>query len=243
MKRQVAIAVIAAFASLVVAPGTSSADGAAIATEAAKPKPRTPTTLTLKNAATTPGEKKTYEAVLRATTRSDTPVPNKKVTFRIEGKNGTTVPNGGIVIGEGTTDAEGRATVTFATPDLAQGAYALEASFAGDHQMLGDDTEANLFVAKAVVKFDLSDANAFETGSSTLYISAALVRDSDKKAIAKPVTLTVNGKPQKLSNNGSWQLVLQPIDASSWKMKFQFDGDDSTLATTAERTYTRPPKK
>ncbi len=242
MNRQVVIAAIATVASLVVAPGTSAADRAAIATQPEKPKPRAPTELTLKNFATTPGEKKTYEAVLRTTT-PDAPVADRKVTFRIEGKNGTTVPNGGIVIGDGTTDAEGRARVTFATPDLPQGAYALKASFGGDHQMLADDAEANLAVVKAVVNFDLSDANAFEAGSKMLYITASLVRQSDKKGIEKPVTLTVNGKSRKLPNKSSWQLILDPVEASSWKVKLQFDGDDSTLATAAERTYARPPKK
>lgn len=90
MKHQAAIALVVTLSSLVVAPAPASADGpAAIATIPSSPKPRTPTVLTMKNASTVPGEKKVYEAVLK--TSRGAPVANKKVTLRIEGKNGLAV--------------------------------------------------------------------------------------------------------------------------------------------------------
>jgi hypothetical protein len=205
---------------------------------------RTPVELTMKNVAAVPGEKRTYEAVLK-TKNGGAPVAKKKVSFRIEGKNGTTVPNGAIVIGSADTDEQGRARIEFSTPELAQGNYAVKATFSGDDQTAADSVEANLLVVKAIAKFELSDliwgTYKNEPGPPYGTIMIKLVRDSDKQSLAKPVKITVNGQSWNLPPSQSfWSIALQPMNASSWNVKVQFDGDDTTIATGAERTYIRP---
>lgn len=202
------------------------------------------TELTMKNVGTVPGEKRTYEAVLK-TKNGGAPVAKKKVSFRIEGKNGTTVPNGAIAMGSDETDAQGRARLEFSTPDLAQGNYTLKAVFSGDDATLGDTVVANLLVVKAIAKFQLSNlmwgTYKNEPGPPYGTISIQLVRDSDKRSLAKPVTITVNGKTWNLPASQSYhQVVLQPMSANSWNVKVQFEGDAYTIATGAERTYTKP---
>ena len=238
-----AVAVLCGLSSFVAEPECAAADSPpAIGVSPVVPKLKIATTLTLKNGATTPGEKKTYEATL-VNKANGVAVANKKVAFRIEGKNGTVVPNGGMAIGEAATDAEGKARVTFYTPELAQGAYALKASFAGDIEASGDDAEANLFVAKAITHVELGDAMPFESGSSTLVVGVRVVRDSDNNGLKQELTLTLNGKPRTLKGDGYYQIVLQPLEATSWKMKLEFAGDNTAFAASGERTYTRPPKK
>lgn len=208
-------------------------------------KVKTVSELTMKNVGTVPGEKRTYEAVLK-TKAGDAPLANKKVTFRIEGKNGSTVPNGAIVMGEDMTDAQGRARIEFAMPELAQANYALKAAFAGDEDTAGDKVEANLIVVKAVTKIELSNlmwgTYKNEPGAPYGTIGIKLVRQSDQKTLAKPLKITVNGQSWTLSGSGGGyhQVVLQPMNANSWNVKLVFEGDDYAIATSAERTYQKP---
>jgi len=207
-------------------------------------KVKTLTELTMKNVGTVPGEKRTYEAVLKAKA-GDSPLANKKVSFRIEGKNGTTVPNGGIAMGESTTDAQGRARLEFAMPELAQGNYALKASFAGDDEAMGDKVDANLLVVKATTKVELSDliwgTYKNEPGAPYGVVGIQLVRQSDKQSLAKPLKITVNGKTWTLAGSSSYhQVALQPMNASSWNVKVWFEGDDYAISSLSERTYQKP---
>lgn len=235
------IAVLCGLSSFAVEPVCAAADTPPTVVSPTLSKTKIATTLTLKNGATTPGEKKTYEATL-VNKANNVAVANKKVTFRLEGKNGTVVPNGAGAVGDATTDAEGKAHVTFRTPDLPQGAYALKASFAGDLEAIGDDAEANLFVAKATTHIELSEAKPFEAGSSILYVSVSLMRESDQWGLKQEITLSVNGKPQKLSGHGSYQIILMPLEAASWTLKVDFAGDNTAFAASGQRTYTKPKK-
>src|SRR5690606_14558201 len=71
------------------------------------PKPLRFGKLAVTNAAAVPGETRTFEA--RFTLGSgDTPIAGKSIAFRIEGKNGTSVPGGAIQVGAATTDATGK---------------------------------------------------------------------------------------------------------------------------------------
>lgn len=237
MRCPLALALLTATASLVLTPSPAWAGGEVSTVLAPAPRP-TETVATVNGGATTPGEKRTYEATLK--TKAGAPVANRKVTFRIEGKNGLNVVNGGITMGEATTDAEGRARVTYTTPELIQAGYALKVSFAGDHEMTASNAESNLFVAKAVVKLNVTDPNASEPGSSTFYIGIILWRLSDGKGIDKPIVLTVNGKARTLTPSGSHIIFLEPLDASSWKVKIEFAGDAANLPVSFEKTYQRP---
>lgn len=189
-----------------------------------------------------PGEKRTYEAVLK--TKAGAPIANKKVSFRIEGKNGTTVPNGAVAMGSANTDAQGRAHLNFSCPELAQGNYALKATFAGDDQWAADTAEGNLLVVKATTKIELSDlvwgTYKNEPGSPWGSINIILRRTSDNQAIAKPLVITVNGQTWTLSGNSLVHFVPLPTGASTWNVKVQFEGDAANIATAAERTYKKP---
>jgi hypothetical protein len=215
-----------------------------------KPAPRMKlvSELSMKGAATTPGEKRAYEAVL-VSKASGAPLANKKVSFTLEGKNGSKVPGGVIAMGDATTDDQGHAKVELKTPDLAQASYALKASFAGDDENGGDKAEASLFVAKAATKIVLTDAvsgalDAHGSNQSSIVTMIFwLERKSDQAALAKPLKLYVNGEEVVLyTTQQSYQYALTPLDAKSWHVKVVFEGDDSALATAAERTYKRPAK-
>jgi len=199
--------------------------------------------LTMNNVGTVPGEKRTYEAVLKLKAGT-APLGKRKVTFRIEPKNGSTVPNGAIAMGDAETDDQGRARLDYSMADLAQGNYTLKASFGGDDDLTSSKVEANLLVVKATTKIELSNlmwgTYKNEPGSPYGTIGISLVRTSDNKGLARPLTITVNGKTWTLPGTGYHQVVLQPMNAASWNVKVQFEGDDTAIATGAERTYTKP---
>lgn len=242
--------IFASFA--VVVPSLVFALASHAAPVTAKPQPtvvarppqaiKTLTELTMKNVGTVPGEKRTYEATLKA--KDGTPLANKKVVFRITGKNGSQVPNGTILVGDDMTDAQGKAKVDFALPELAQANYALKASFAGDDNTFGSNAESNLLVVKAVTKIELGDliwgTYKNEPGPPYGSIGIKLVRTSDGSSLSKPLKITVNGNTWTLQGNVYHQIALQPSNASSWNVKVQFDGDDYAIASGAERTYKRP---
>jgi hypothetical protein len=250
MKLSTLAAIVAVLPGLLLSPTSNAAPSA-------QPAPPTPSVqarpqikvkalseLTMKNVGTVPGEKRTYEAVLK--TKAGDPLANRKVSFRIESKNGSNVPNGGIVIGEDNTDAQGKAKVDFSLPELAQGNYALKASFAGDDEYAGDKVESNLLVVKAITKIELSNlmwgTYKNEPGAPYGTIGINLIRQSDSKSLPKQMTITVNGKTSTLyaGSSGYHQMVLMPMDAKTWNVKVQFEGDDYAMASSAERTYTRP---
>lgn len=199
--------------------------------------------LTMKNVGTVPGEKRTYEAVLK-TKSSNAPLPNKKVKFRITPKNGSVVPNGSITMGEDTTDAQGRARLEFALPELAQANYTLEASFAGDDEATSDKVEANLLVVKATTKVELGDliwgTYKNEPGAPYGTIGISLVRTSDSQSLSKPLKISVNGKTWTLQGTAYHQIALQPMNAQSWNVKVWFEGDDYAISSFSERSYQRP---
>ena len=199
--------------------------------------------LTMKNVGTVPGEKRTYEAVLK-TRSSEAPLANKKVKFRITPKNGSVVPNGSITMGEDTTDAQGRARLEFSMPELAQANYTLEASFAGDDEATSDKVEANLLVIKATTKIELGNLiwGTYKNEPGTPYgtIGIRVIRTSDNQALSKPVKISVNGKTWTLQGNDSHFVVLQPMDANSWNVKVWFEGDDYAISSFGERGYQKP---
>jgi len=245
-------AIVAVLPIFLLAPASHAAPPTVqptVSPTAARPMPKVKvlTALTMKNVGTVPGEKRTYEAVLTTKTGAN-PLAGKKVTFRIEGKNGTTVPNNAIVMGDDTTDTAGKAKVEFSLPELAQGNYALKASYAGDDDTVGSNVESILLVVKAITKIELSNliwgTYKNEPGAPYGTIGIKLVRQSDNQTLAKALRITVNGNSWTLNASGAGsgyhQVVLQPMNAASWNVKVQFEGDDYAIATGAERTYTKP---
>lgn len=223
------------------APGVSATPAP---TAAAKPRvtARQVTKLEAKNAAAVPGETRTLEATL---TTAGKPVAGKTVRFRIEGKDGTSVPGGAIEAGSAVTGEDGKAKLAFAVPELAQGAYRLKAIFAGDTQAMSSNDDANFGLIKGITKLELGDliwgTYKNEPGSPTGTVMVRLSRASDGKALAKPVSVTVNGKTWTIGGPGSLIMMLPlPTNATSWTVKAQFEGDDANQASSAERSYSKP---
>lgn len=235
------VSVLATTSASLAAPGVSAAPAPPAAA-----KPRVPVRqimkLEAKNAAAVPGETRTLEATLTSAGKA---VAGKSVRFRIEGKDGTTVPGGGIDAGAAVTGEDGKAKVAFAVPELAQGAYRLKAIFAGDDKAMGANDDANFGVIKGITKLELGDliwgTYKNEPGSPTGTVMVRLSRQSDGKALAKPVSVTVNGKTWSIGGPGSLIMMLPlPTNATAWTVKAQFEGDDANQASSAERSYSKP---
>src|SRR5690349_22359808 len=112
MKRKT-LAAIVAFPLLLLPFASNAAPPAAavqVVPKTTEAKPKLATTMKTDAVMALPGEKKTFKALLTQK-GSNAPVANRKVTFRIDGRDGKT-PH--IVIGSDNTDNEGRATIEFA---------------------------------------------------------------------------------------------------------------------------------
>jgi hypothetical protein len=203
-----------------------------------------PTTLTLGSASAVPGEKKTFDVSLAdAQTK---PLAGKTITLSVVTKpGGPALPKGPISIGSAQTGTNGHAVFTWSCADVPQGAFELQANYAGDGNEMGSSATANFFVAKAQATFSLGDlmwgTYKNEPGNPNGTIMVKLNRTSDQKALDKKITITVNGKSWPITlSYGFAEVVLMPLEAKSWDVKVQFDGDDYTVATGAERHYTHP---
>ena len=219
--------------------------GTAPPTPTARPTPKVLRfgKLSLKNAAAVPGEKRTFEA--RFTLGSgDTPLVGKSIAFRIEGKDGTNVPGGAIEAGSATTDATGTARLPFDLPELAQGAYRLTARFSADDDTAAATAESNLGMIKGITKIELSDLSwgnyKNETGAPFGTIFITLRRASDGKALAKKITMTVNGRTWEIGGSSPTMSIPVTAPPSTWNVKAQFMGDDANQAVEVQRTYTKP---
>ena len=67
-----------------------------------------------------------------------------------------------------------------------------------------------------------------------------LVRQSDDKSLDRPLQITVNGKSWTLPKSTYHQVVLQPMNASSWNVKVQYEGDDYSMSTGIEKNDNKP---
>ena len=196
------------------------------------------------NSAAVPGETKSLNATL---TIAGAPAAGKAVSFRIEGKNGTTVPNGGIECGTATTDENGKAKLQYTFPELAQGAYALKVRFAGDDKATSSSDDANLGMIKGITTVELGDliwgTYKNESGPKSGTLMIKLVRKADGKALNKSLKVTVNGNSWNIGGSSSTPSGINMIplpNAATWNVKVQYDGDDANQAASGERNYTRP---
>jgi hypothetical protein len=211
-----------------------------------KIKLRALTKLSLKNGLGIPGQPREAEAVL-ARAVGDAPVGGKSIAFSLEGKSGTSVPGGAIALGAGVTDASGVAKVSFVIPELAQGAYRLTASFAGDEETGAAKAEANFGVVKGQTNFEMGQlvwsTYKNEPGPKTGSVAIVLRRTVDSASLKKRFWITVNGQRWQVgSPNGMSAIVTIPLPsaANTWNVKAEFEGDDANLATSAQRTYAKP---
>jgi hypothetical protein len=98
-------------------------------------------------------------------------------------------------------------------------------------------------VFKVVTTIELGDliwgTYKNEPGAPYGTVGVSLMRTSDGTGMTKPLTITVNGHTWQLPSSVYHQVPL-PTDATTWTVKVQYAGDTSSLASSAERTYTKP---
>lgn len=239
------VSLVAAHVS--AAPPKAAADSkvpSAVPTAARTPKLKALTKLAVKNAAAVPGETRNLTATLTAP--SGTPIAGKSITVLVTGKNGTKVPGGSITVGSAMTGPDGKATLAFKLPELAQGAYALKASFAGDDDTGAASAEGNLGVIKGMTEFELGSliwgTYKNEPGPPSGSIMITLKRKSDGEPLKKSFYITVNGAPRRqvTPSYGSFVTIPLPSSASTWVVKAEYEGDEANQATSAQRTYQKP---
>ena len=230
------------FGSAAAAPAIGTARPAPTA-KPAPPKVLRMGKLAVKNTAAVPGERRTFEARFTAGS-GDVPIAGKNIAFRIEGKNGTTVPGGAIDAGSATTDTTGIAKLPFVLPELAQGAYRVTARFAADEDTAAASAEGNLGMVKGLTKIELSDLTwgnyKNETGAPFGTIFITLRRASDNGTLAKPIEMTVNGKTWTIGGSSSVMSIPVTAPPTTWNVRARFMGDDANQAAEAQRTYTKP---
>lgn len=238
LKASAAVALTLALTSL------APASGAAPPVIQPAPQVKVLSTLTAKNVAGVPGEKKDFEATLTVKDKG-TPLTNRQVSFLVTGKGGSSIPTptGVYLVGRTLTDASGKATIPLKLPDWPQGSYAIKAVFGGDDATVASNDEATLAVFKVVTTIELGDliwgTYKNEPGAPYGTVGVSLMRTSDGTGMTKPLTITVNGHTWQLPSSVYHQVPL-PTDATTWTVKVQYAGDTSSLASSAERTYTKP---
>ncbi|HPC82440.1 MAG TPA: Ig-like domain-containing protein [Thermoanaerobaculaceae bacterium] len=185
--------------------------------------------------------------ILEATlTGGATPIAGRKVSFAIKGHGAN------LGAGSATTDASGRAKVTFTVPELAQESYQLLAlAEAGPGRPAPVSGRAGFGVFKADV-----DLRVFETArphpkpgggavksvSDGAWVKIVMTRTTDSAEVARSVRVLLDGQPYTQAHTNS-SLALPNLPASaaigSWKVEVIFDGDGSYLGKTARATIAR----
>jgi len=196
--------------------------------------------LDAKNAAAVPGETRKLEATLTA---GQSPIAGKTVQFKLQGKNDG--PSVNINIGSAVTNAQGKATIDWKVPELAQAAYALKASFAGDDDTGAASDEASFAAVKGITKFDVDYSyGALDAHGGPHFgtLLVALRRKSDDKALTKTFKVTINeGQSTEAikdyTTTNGFVTVLLPTQTNTWKVKIQFFGDAANQATQHDKTY------
>lgn len=196
--------------------------------------------LEAKNGAAVPGERRNVEATLTA---GQSPLAGKTVRFKVRGKEGG--PNISIVLGTAVTNAQGKATLEWEVPELAQAGYTLAATFAGDDDTRAASDEANFAIFKAMTTFDVAyNYGALDAHGGPHFgtLLIALRRDSDDEALTKTFKVTINeGLPTQAikdyTTTNGFVTVLLPSDTNTWKVKLQFFGDAANQATQHDKTY------
>lgn len=233
--------------SVVVSPAFAAPPGPVGTAAPGTARPQLPTLkmmtgITAKNVAGVPGEKKNFEATL-VTKNSNAPVVGKSVKFTLNGKEGTSVPGGTLVIGSATTDASGKAVLQYAVPEVFQGNYIITASFAGDDGAFAANDQANLLVVKGITNIDLGNliwgTYKNEPGSPYGTIIFNLKRTVDGKAVERPLQITVNGQTWTLQPSTVHSIAL-PQSATTWNVKVTWQGDGVYQPFEVSKTFHKP---
>ncbi len=198
------------------------------------PKTRRFVKMTTKNVLATVGETRVLEATLTLGS-SDQGLAGKPVSFKLS-KDGAPV----LAIGNGTTNAQGKATLSWKFPEYAQAEYTLTAAYAGDDENGAASDDAPCQIAKANTEFDATyhygalDAHG---GPKFGTVSIYLRRQSDHEAIAKPIRVSVDGVRRDLVARTGSPVVITLTTKKDIYVKMEFDGDASNHPTMFHDRY------
>lgn len=184
-------------------------------------------------------------ANLEATlTQGGAPVAGRAVAFKITGHGAA------IAAGSATTDATGKATLTFKVPELEQQSYELTAVSTGGPQASSAVGKAGFGVFKADVELTVKEGKPQppfkgppKTDMNARLLRMRMTRLTDGAEVNRNIKVYLDGKLfAETSSNGSVRLPELPEVAAlgSWNVEVVFEGDGSYLSKTARTTI---PKK
>lgn len=190
--------------------------------------------VTLPNKFATPGEKIKLDADVK---QDGKPLAGLKLTFSVDGKTA----------GDATSDASGKASLAWQVPgDFVQKHYEVKA--AAPHAAGKGDL--SIFKSKTVMKVENFSWGTYkgEAGPPSGTYTFMLTRTSDGNAIVNPpveVLVFVNGSRynpgQKIMSDAALMpLPDLPAGQKTWKVKLVFEGNASYLASSDEKTFTKP---
>jgi hypothetical protein len=189
--------------------------------------------VTLPNKFATPGEKIKLEAEVKQDGKS---LAGLKLTFAVDGKTA----------GDATSDASGKASLAWQVPgDFVQKHYEVKAT--APH--VTGKGDLSIFKSKTVMKIDNFSWGTYkgEAGPPSGTYTFMLTRTSDGNAVVNPpvpVDVTVNGAPYNPGNIKSDAALMPlpdlPAGQKTWKVKVAFAGNASYLASSDEKTFTKP---
>jgi len=190
--------------------------------------------VTLPNKFATPGEKIKLEADVKQDGKA---LAGLKLSFSVDGRTA----------GDATSDASGKASLAWQVPgDFVQKHYEVKAT--APHAAGKGDL--SIFKSKTVTKVDNFSWGTYkgEAGPPSGTYTFMLTRTSDGNAIVNPpveVKVYVNGvryNPGQVIKSDAALMPLPPLPAGqkTWKVKVAFEGNDSYLASSDEKTFTKP---
>ncbi len=189
--------------------------------------------VTLPNRFGTPGEKIKLEADVKQDGKA---LAGFKLTFSVDGKTA----------GGATSDASGKASLSWQVPgDFVQKHYEVKA--AAPH--VTGKGDLSIFKCKTVTKVDNFSWGTYkgEAGPPSGTYTFLLTRISDGNALVNPpvpVDVFVNGAPYNQGNIKSDAALMPlpdlPAGQKTWKVKVSFAGNASYLASSDEKTFTKP---
>jgi hypothetical protein len=189
--------------------------------------------VTLPNRFGTPGEKIKLEADVQ---QGGSALSGFALGFWVDGEGA----------GHATTDASGKATLDYKIPGtFVQKHYEVKAT--APHV----EGKGDLSIFKSATKMTVGNFSwgtyKGEPGSPSGTYTFTLTRTSDGNAIGDPpvpVSVFVNGAPYNPGNIKSDAVLMPlpplPAGQKTWKVKVAFAGNASYLASSDEKTFTKP---
>jgi hypothetical protein len=190
--------------------------------------------MTTQNVLATVGETRGLQATLTLG-ESSNGLLGKPVTFKLS-KEGAPV----LTLGTATTNGNGKATLPWKFPEVAQAQYTLTAEYAGDEENRAATDDAPCYIAKANTVFDATyNYGALDSHGGPKFgtVSIFLRRKSDNETIAKPIQVSVDGTRTEYMARTGTPIVITLPDEKDVYVKMEFAGDASNHATMFHDRY------